>query len=162
MLIFFQPQPLMNAVIMGRKTWDSVPDRFRPLKGRLNVVLSRSFPSEPWDGSGSDKEPIKLTSLTAALEGLSRSRNIGRVFVIGGAEIYKAALEAKETKRILLTRILTDFECDTIFPIKLGEDEEGEWKKKEKEELDQWVQETVPDGLQEENDINYSFEMYER
>jgi dihydrofolate reductase len=152
----------MNVVIMGRKTWDSVPERFRPLKGRLNVVLSRSFPSDPWDGSGSDKEPIKLPSLTAALEGLSQSKTVDKVFVIGGAEIYKAALEAKEAKRILLTRVLTDFECDTFFPIKLGEDNEGKWKKKKKEELDQWVQETVPDGLQEENGVKYSFEMYER
>ena len=152
----------MNAVIMGRKTWDSVPERFRPLKGRLNIVLSRSFPTEPWDGRSSDKEPVRFPSLTAALDGLSRSKDIDKVFVIGGAEIYKAALEAKETKRILLTSVLTDFDCDTFFPIQLGADKGGEWGKKTKEELDQWVGETVPDGLQQENDVNYSFEMYER
>src|SRR5438045_636666 len=109
----------MNAVIMGRKTWDSVPERFRPLKGRLNVVLSRSNPAVAWDGSGTDQEPVNLSSLTTALEGLAQSRDVDRAFVIGGAEIYRTALQAPETKRILLTRVLTDFECDTSFPINL-------------------------------------------
>src|SRR5947207_255276 len=83
---FLQPQPLMNAVIMGRKTWESVLERFRPLKGRLNVVLSRSYPAVAWDGSGSDREPVQLPSLVVALEGLAQSKDIDKVFVIGGAE----------------------------------------------------------------------------
>jgi dihydrofolate reductase len=89
----------------------------------------------------------------------------GRAFVIGGAQIYKAALEIKETKRILLTRVLTDFECDTFFPVALGEDEKGqgeEWEKKSKVELDEWVRESVPEGVQEENGTMYIFEMWER
>src|ERR1700726_2606103 len=95
-----QPRPLMNAVIMGRKTWDSIPERFRPLKGRLNIVLSRSyleltrtFLARQWKGPASDKEPYKVSSLDVALTTLSVRKDIGRVFVIGGAEIYKAALE---------------------------------------------------------------------
>lgn len=156
----------MNAVIMGRRTWDSIPERFRPLKGRLNVVLSRSYSAEPWDGSVVDKEPVKLSSLAAAMTSLSKNRDVYRVFVIGGAEIYKIALTDSRTKRILLTRVLTDFECDTVFPVMLSDkedDTEGlEWKKKSKQELGQWVGEEVPDGIQDENGIQYIFEMYER
>jgi dihydrofolate reductase len=147
---------------MGRKTWDSIPVRFRPLKGRLNIVLSRSYTAVTRYPDVIDTEPLKFSSFNAALASLSKSKNIGRVFVIGGAEIYKAALAEKQTKRILLTRVLTDFECDTFFPALLTEDGEGEWKKKSKYELDQWTREPVPDGVQDENEIQYVFEMYER
>jgi len=159
----------MNAVIMGRKTWDSIPEKFRPLKGRLNIVLSRSylglsrtFLAGQWEGSANDKEPYKVSSLTVALTALSLRKDIGKVFVIGGAEIYKAALEDMHAKRILLTRVLTDFECDTFFPVTLNDDGKGEWKKKSKQELDRWVGEEVPNGVQDENGVQYVFEMYER
>lgn len=159
----------MNAVIMGRKTWDSIPERFRPLKGRLNIVLSRSylglsrsFLAKQWAGSANDKEPYKVSSLAVALTALSLRKDIGKVFVIGGAEIYKAALEDKHTKRILLTRVLTDFECDAFFPVSLNDDGKGEWKKKSKRELDSCVGEEVADGVQNENGVEYVFEMYER
>jgi dihydrofolate reductase len=159
----------MNAVIMGRKTWDSIPERFRPLKGRLNIVLSRSclelsrhFLVRQWDGAASDKEPYKVSSLAVALTALSLRKDVGKVFVIGGAEIYKTALEDVHTKRILLTRVLTDFECDTVFPVVLSDDGKGEWKKKSKQELDKWVGEEVPKGVQDENGVEYVFEMYER
>lgn len=159
----------MNAVIMGRKTWDSIPEKFRPLKGRLNIVLSRSylglsrtFLGRQWEGSASDKEPYKVSSLSVAMYALSLRRDVGKVFVIGGAEIYEAALEDTHTKRVLLTRVLTDFECDTFFPVSLSDDGKEGWKKKSKQELDQWVGEEVPDGSQNENGVEYVFEMYER
>jgi dihydrofolate reductase len=159
----------MNAVIMGRKTWDSIPERFRPLKGRLNIVLSRSyleltrkFLASQWEGSANDKEPYKVSSLSVALTALSQRKDVGKVFVIGGAEIYKAALKDMHTKRILLTRVLTDFECDTFFPAVLSDEGKGEWKKKNKQELNQWVGEEVPDDVQNENGVEYVFEMYER
>jgi dihydrofolate reductase len=148
---------------MGRKTWDSIPERFRPLKGRLNVVISRSHSSDSAKGIVDiDKEQLKSPSLKEALAALSRREGMSKLFVIGGAEIYKTALETKESKRILLTRILNDFECDTFFPVELDEVHGGEWKKTTKEELDDWVGETVPNGVQEENGVKYVFEMYER
>lgn len=143
---------------MGRKTWDSIPPRFRPLKDRVNVVVTRGTEPEPSDKivrAGSFESAIKF-----AREDLTR-----RTFVIGGAQIYKEALQREETKRILLTRVLSDFECDTFFPVPLNEDgkSEGEgWERKSKEELDQWVGEAVADGVQEENGTRYVFEMWER
>jgi dihydrofolate reductase len=149
---------------MGRKTWESIPPRFRPLKGRLNLVLSRSCTApESWASKLSDSEPVHLPSLAAAIEGLGKNSGVGKAFVIGGAEVYKAALECSNTKRILLTRVLTDFECDTFFPLALGDGEKsGEWQKKTKTELDVWVGETVPEGIQKENGVEYVYEMYER
>lgn len=86
-----------------------------------------------------------------------------KAFIIGGAQIYKEALQRPEAKRILLTRILTDFKCDTFFPIHLNEDGTADgWARKTKEELDRWVGENVPEGVQEENGTQYVFEMWER
>jgi len=150
-----------NAVIMGRKTWHSIPGKFRPLKGRLNVVLSRSHKDGAETLGGSDG-PVNLKSIDSALETLGGMNLVGRLFVIGGAEIYKTALGMKEAKRILLTRVLSEFECDTFFPLKLGDDADGEWKKRTKEELDKWVGENVPEGVQDENGVQYVFEMYEK
>jgi dihydrofolate reductase len=148
----------MNSVIMGRKTWDSIPPKFRPLKGRNNIVVSRSPSTDP-----SEEGKTSTSSLQGAIEEV---KGEGRAFVIGGAQIYKAALERRETKRILLTRILSDFECDTYFPVVLGEDRQAEgWIRRSKEELDSWVGETVPEGVQVEGEgqgTRYIFEMWER
>ncbi|KAK4217948.1 dihydrofolate reductase-like domain-containing protein [Rhypophila decipiens] len=169
---------MKNAVIMGRKTWDSIPPRFRPLKGRLNVVISRSAaslsPSQTSPGAGvvdenekkGDNEVIMAPSLEQALSYLGERRtNTGKIFVIGGGQIYGAALKSPQTKRILLTRVLSDFECDTFFPLVLGDDNNnngGEWKRSSKENFDDWVGENVPEGVQEENGTRYEFQMWER
>ena len=162
----------MNAVFMGRKTWDSIPPKFRPLKGRLNIVISRSHSSAPSPAAGLDAgaDAVKVGSLEQAVEYL-RSGSAGagagttRAFVIGGAQIYAAALQLKEARRVLLTRIADDFECDTFFPLALSEEAaagaEG-WARRSKEELDAWTGETVPDGVQEENRTRYEFQMWER
>ncbi|OTA60411.1 dihydrofolate reductase [Hypoxylon sp. EC38] len=157
----------MNAVIMGRKTWDSIPPKFRPLKGRLNIVVSRSHssPKRQVDtGLPTEEGPVRVGSLEQALEHLKSAGKVGRAFVIGGAQIYGAALELKEAKRVLLTRVLSpDFECDTFFPLDLGEDSpKSGWVKKSKDELDTWTGETVPEGVQEENGTQYEFQMWER
>ncbi|KAK8114059.1 hypothetical protein PG999_006128 [Apiospora kogelbergensis] len=167
--------PAMNAVIMGRKTWDSIPPRFRPLKGRLNIVISRSHPES---GGATEvdpeKEPVKVSSLAQALEYLKRTQPAAgttatKAFVIGGAQIYSASLTLPEAKRVLLTSVMDDFECDTFFPLRLlsgehkPEDGDGKkWARRPKGELDAWTGETVPDGVQEENGTRYEFQMWER
>ncbi|XXG96597.1 hypothetical protein Hte_002885 [Hypoxylon texense] len=173
----------MNAVIMGRKTWDSIPPRFRPLKGRVNIVVSRSHAGEhpgsgPEPEPGPEEGPVWVASLERALAYLksppesATSNKIGRAYVIGGAQIYGAALALPEARRVLLTRVLTDFECDTFFPLKLDEESSSSsssssspkngWARRSKEELDAWTGETVPGGVQEENGTQYEFEMWER
>ncbi|KAG9244651.1 dihydrofolate reductase-like domain-containing protein [Calycina marina] len=143
----------INAVVMGRKTWESIPPRFRPLKDRLNVVIS----------SGSTDAEFTISNMETALDFLGSKLVQRKAFVIGGGQMYKASLEHKEAKRILLTRVLGDFECDTFFPIELNEDGTADgWLRKSKQELDEWVGETVPEGIQEENETKYVFEMWER
>jgi len=126
----------------------------------MNVVITREVPRGSWT---MDPERTIAGSMDDALNAVGMTVLDRRAFVIGGAQIYKEALAKAETKRILLTRVLTDFECDTFFPIQLNEDGKAEgWERKTKEELDRWVGETVPEGVQEENGTKYVFEMWER
>ncbi|CAP68992.1 uncharacterized protein PODANS_7_9500 [Podospora anserina S mat+] len=158
------PSPnVQNVVIMGRKTWDSIPAKFRPLPDRLNIVVSRSI------GGVEKREDKSLWagSLEKALQwvGEDGKGKAGRVFVIGGAEIYKAALGLRETRRVLLTRVEREWECDAVFPLELKEG--GEWQRVEQQKMDEWVGEEVPRGRQVEkegtdDETGYEFEMWER
>lgn len=91
-------------VIMGRKTWDSLPPRFRPLPGRTNVVITRQ---PDWKEAGA--EPA--SSLADALKLCSQSEE---VWVIGGAQIYAQAEPLAD--RIEVTEIAQDFEGDAFAP----------------------------------------------
>lgn len=93
-----------HAVVMGRKTWDSLPARFRPLPGRRNIVVTRQ---PDWQAEGAEVAP----SPEAALE---RLRGAERAFVIGGSELYAAALPLAD--ELILTEIARDFEGATRFP----------------------------------------------
>ena len=91
-------------VIMGRKTWDSLPARFRPLPGRRNVVLSRNA---GFDAAGAEV----AGSLDTALALMAQAP---RVFVIGGAQLYALALPLAD--ELLLTEVDVDLPGDTFFP----------------------------------------------
>lgn len=144
---------------MGRKTWDSIPTKFRPLKDRLNIVISRSAPSQLPETAVELSEPVRVQSLELALQ-YARTRNdVSRVFVIGGAQIYDAALKLPEVRRILLTSIEKDFDCDTFFPVDL---KKGKWERKSREELQEWTGEEVEEDGQEEAGTKYEFQMWEK
>lgn len=132
-------QNTVNAVVMGRKTWDSIPPKFRPLKGRLNLVVSRSMTSEKSD-AGPDG-PIVVSGIQQAMNVLDErskstsenAQSIGDVFIIGGSSIYDSALSLPQTKRVLLTKIKhPQYECDTFFPLDLDGEEAKEqgWRRK--------------------------------
>jgi dihydrofolate reductase/thymidylate synthase len=102
-----------NAVIMGRKTWDSVPVKFRPLAGRLNVVITRNADLQLPEGV------IKASGLDDALTKLRQNKwkeTIEKIFVIGGEQIFRAAIDHPACRRIHLTHIEQKFDCDTFFP----------------------------------------------
>jgi dihydrofolate reductase / thymidylate synthase len=101
-----------NAVVMGRATWASIPDRYRPLPRRLNLVLSRRGVELP-DGV------LSASSLEDALERLSAgplAAEIEAVFCVGGGNVYAQAIESPACRAIHLTRIEGDFDCDVFFP----------------------------------------------
>ena len=105
-----------NAVIMGRRTWESLPEKFRPLPGRINAVISSNSELELPDGV------LHFDSLDAALTAMSTSSKIDQVFVIGGAKLYQEAVLHPELERIYLTRIESVFKCDTFFPDQIPEE----------------------------------------
>lgn len=149
---------------MGRKTWDSIPTKFRPLKDRLNIIISRSAPSPPPAVDLPPVEPVRVSSLEGALQYVRARADVARVFVIGGAQIYAAALQVPEAKRVLLTSIKIDFECDVFFPLKLGDSEDSApgWERRSRDELQEWTGQEVAEDGQEEAGIEYEFQMWER
>ncbi|HWH75508.1 MAG TPA: dihydrofolate reductase [Methylibium sp.] len=103
-LAHFRRTTMGCPVVMGRKTWDSLPEAFRPLPGRRNVVVTRNA---AWRADGAEAAP----SLDAALAALADAE---RVFLIGGGELYAQALPRAD--ELVLTEIDADFEADTRFP----------------------------------------------
>lgn len=111
--------PKLNVVIMGRKTWESIPARFRPLAGRVNIVLSSQTEQMQKQLEGA-KDTHARGSLIEALESLRSIPNAntadGSVFVIGGAALYREALSSPLCHTIHLTRVLAEFPADTHIP----------------------------------------------
>ncbi|KDP41765.1 hypothetical protein JCGZ_26783 [Jatropha curcas] len=104
-----------NAVIMGRKTWESIPLEHRPLPGRLNVVLTRSGSFD----IATAENVVICGSLTSALELLAASPyclSIEKVFIIGGGQILRESLNAPGCDAIHITEIETSIDCDTFIP----------------------------------------------
>ena len=79
---YFRETTRGKPVIMGRKTWESLPDAFRPLPGRKNIVISRN---PAYDAAGA-------TLVGSLSEAIGQTHEAEEVFVIGGADIYRQAL----------------------------------------------------------------------
>ncbi|PVF93941.1 hypothetical protein CPB86DRAFT_741593, partial [Serendipita vermifera] len=168
-----------NSVIMGRKTWESIPPKFRPLKDRVNIVVSREFTGTHNVVSfvyRIEDSVVKTDSIEGACafpsSDISFQPQIYRRFLIGGAQLYHHALTRTSDHyildRILLTRILDPAfeECDTFLPEfhkQPGSDEVKEvWRQVDHEALSQWVGFDVPEGVQEEKGVKYVFQMWVR
>ena len=100
---------------MGRKTWDSIPKKFRPLRNRLNVVLTRNedFAKEVPSSVLVAKSLSEALSEKTLKNALPEGQVLGDVFVIGGASVYKQAIAS--CHKLYLTRVRKQFECDTFF-----------------------------------------------
>jgi dihydrofolate reductase len=128
----------MNAVIMGRNTWYSLPDKHRPLSGRINVVLSRAEVRLP-------EGVIWASSFEDAFNKLSKRSDTGEIFIVGGANIYAQAIVRSECEKVYLTEVEGEFDCDTFFPAL-----PDEFKK------------TGESERHVENGIGYKFAVYEK
>lgn len=108
-LAHFKRTTLGAPVIMGRKTWDSLPPRFRPLPGRRNVVVTRQT---GWKAEGVHGVATVAHSLEEALQ---LCQDVSDAWVIGGAQIYAQALPMASTA--VVTEIEADFEGDAHAPV---------------------------------------------
>ncbi len=101
----------INAVIMGRKTWDSLPEKYKPLPGRPNIVLTTQkgivFPSGV----------LSFSSLDEALKKINQLSEIEHVFMIGGAQVFNQTIDHPACRRLYVTHLKGDFACDTFFPV---------------------------------------------
>jgi len=100
----FKRSTLGAPVIMGRKTWDSLPPKFRPLPGRLNIVITRQ-------ANWQTKVALRADSLAQAM---ALCPPQGDAWVIGGAALYRQALPLANTA--LVTEIDADYEGDAFAP----------------------------------------------
>jgi dihydrofolate reductase len=108
----FRRETMGHPVVMGRKTWDSLPAKFRPLPGRRNIVVTRD---PAWRAEGAEA----AASLDAAL---ALAAGADTVCVIGGGQLYALALPRAD--ELLMTEIDADLEGDTFFPPYRGAFEE--------------------------------------
>jgi dihydrofolate reductase len=108
-----------STVVMGRRTWESLPLRFRPLPDRRNIVLSRQ-PS--YDAPGAEIRADVATALAGA----------GDIWVIGGAAVYAAALPVAD--RLSITDVDGDFDGDVHAPPV----DEREWREVERDPASGW------------------------
>jgi dihydrofolate reductase len=100
-----------GTVIMGRSTWESIPLRFRPLPGRRNIVLSRQ---PGFEAPGAEVAPTMEAAFALAASPRNGHAAPATVFVIGGGQVYTAALT--QATRLELTELQQDFEGDAHFP----------------------------------------------
>lgn len=137
----FKRVTLGGPVIMGRKTWDSLPPRYRPLPGRRNIVVTRQ---SRWAEEGAESAPSVANALVSAADGIPDDQ---LVWVIGGGEIYRAVIDQAE--RLEVTEIRAVFEGDARAP-EIGE----EWR--------QVVADPSQGWHESRSGLSYRFVSYER
>lgn len=96
-----------NMLIMGNKTWESIPEKYRPFKGRENAVLA-------WDPKYKANGATVYGSIDEALD--AAGDDIENIFFIGGGMIYKESILHPKLTGVYLTHIEKQYDCDTFFP----------------------------------------------
>ena len=133
-LAHFKETTAGHAVLMGRRTWESLPPRFRPLPGRRNLILSRQADFRP-EGAEVSASLDQALSLLAADE---------RLFIIGGADLYAQTLPLANT--LILTEVDDAPVADAFFP----------------EVSPQNWQESARESHRSASGLNYAFVRYQR
>jgi dihydrofolate reductase len=113
---FFKETTKNQIVVMGRKNYDSIPEKYRPLPNRLNVILTRNkdFKAD---------NCLVFNTFDDCLTHFEQE-NERKVFIIGGGEIYKMALDSNFLNEMFITYVDGVFDADTFFP----EFDEQAWK----------------------------------
>ena len=113
---YFSNMTKGHSIIMGRKNWESIPEKYRPLPGRKNIVVTRNKEFQ-------DNGATVVNSIEKAIE-VSRASEDEEIFIIGGGEIYK--LGFKYIDKLYITEIYAEVDGNTYFP---------EWNKKDWKEI---------------------------
>ncbi|MCU7835556.1 MAG: type 3 dihydrofolate reductase [gamma proteobacterium symbiont of Taylorina sp.] len=141
---WFKKNTLNKPIVMGRKTWESLP--FRPLPGRVNIIVSRDKLYQPLNQKNEVvSEAIIVTSVDEAIE-KANQEGLSELMFIGGAMLYKQVLDKADY--LYLTLVKGNFEGDAWFP-----------------ELDftQWQENFHQDNEPDDNNHHhYSFIIYQR
>ena len=118
----------INAVIMGRTTWESIPKKYRPLKNRKNIVLTSNRDFKAKGAVVANSLPEAFSLITPEIE---------KVFIIGGGKVFEETIKHPKLTGIYITKVHKKFDCDTFFPKiprefsvtkKLGSDKENDIK----------------------------------
>lgn len=135
---FFKEKTSGHCVITGRKNYESIPEKFRPLPNRINIIITRQ---EEYYAPGA----IVVRSIEEAIE---KAKQTGdqEIFIIGGAEIFMQSMHLAD--KLYLTKIHHSFEGDVFFPML----NPGEWKQVEHQK----------GLLDEKNKYEHDFFVYEK
>jgi len=114
---FFKDTTVNHIVVMGRKNYDSIPEKYRPLPNRRNVILTRN-------SNFKAKDCDVFNSLDDAL-GAYEYGSEKTIFIIGGGQIYALALAQEVVDEMYITYVDGDYDADTFFP----EFDESRWRK---------------------------------
>jgi dihydrofolate reductase len=108
-LKYFQRTTRGHHVITGRKNYETIPAKYRPLKDRVNIVVTRN----------ADYEAPGAVVVGSLEEGIDRARSAGEqeAFIIGGGQVYAEALRKKLVDRLYLTLVHAEVPGDTHFPL---------------------------------------------
>ncbi|ARA72137.1 Dihydrofolate reductase [Kaumoebavirus] len=135
-----------NAVIMGSKTYLSIPKKFRPLKSRLNVILTRQDVVTFRKANEIPDDVVVANTFDDALRYIELNGDVENVFVAGGSEVYAEAMRRPQCRTLYVTHILEpEYMCDThLTPIP------------------SCYREVARSEVKKEGDISYQFVSYER
>ena len=134
-LKYFKRTTNGKSILMGRKTWESLP--FKPLKNRRNLVVSSQ---KDYLAKGAEL----FSDIDSALNAVNNDSD--EVFCIGGASVYEALLPKSD--KLYITRVYKDFEADAFFP----EIDENVWE----------IKRLSPMLYDEKEKVNFRFEVWER
>ena len=135
---YFSNMTKNHSVIMGRKNWESIPKKFRPLPHRKNIVVTRN---NDFKGEGA----IIVNSIEKAIE-KSRLSEDEEIFIIGGGEIYK--LGFKYVDKLYITEIYSDINGNTYFP---------KWNKENWKEISR-----ISYPKDEKHEFNFDYVIYKK
>lgn len=100
-----------NAVIMGRKTWFSIPEKRRPLKNRINIIISTTLKNL------TEPDTYVVNNFENSLELIRKKQSeIEGIYIFGGSSVYQKALNSNYACRVYLTKVYENFECDVFLP----------------------------------------------